>query len=143
MADVPEKDKRIRVLSISDKFTRELISTLEAHKDEVEFIGNTESGREGLEKAKFASPDVVLVSAFVPDMDAIEVIRVLRTKSTRLHIISASLSNNPEWIWESLQAGANDYLSLGVTSDGLFHLIQRFHYRRVLLEKYHGRDKQG
>jgi DNA-binding NarL/FixJ family response regulator len=142
MADVPEKDKRIRVLSISDKFMRELISTLEAHRDEVEFVENTESGREGLEKAKSASPDVVLVSAFVPDMDAIEVIRILRAKSTRLHIISASLSNNPEWIWESLHAGANDYLSLPVTGDGLFHQIQRFHHRTMLLDQYHGRKKQ-
>ncbi|MBZ0286836.1 MAG: response regulator transcription factor [Anaerolineae bacterium] len=143
MTDVPEKEGLIRVLSVSDLLTQELTSTLAAHTDEVEFIGNVESGREAIEKAQTLSPDVVLVSASVPDMDGIEVIHILRKANTKLHIISASSSNNPEWIWESLHAGANDYLSLPVSGDQLFRLIQRFHHRRVLLEKYHGRKKQS
>jgi DNA-binding NarL/FixJ family response regulator len=126
-----ESNKPIRVLLISEYgFTAsELELNLAAHVDEVEFIGAANSGQEGIDKVLDWSPDVVLISAYIPDMHTDEVVRVLRDAHPRLHIITASHSNNPQFIIGTLDSGADDYVCLPLYGDDLFNSIQRFHHR--------------
>lgn len=125
-----EPNRPLRVLLISEYMltASEVESNLSAHADEVEYIGDAKRGQEGIDKALASSPDVVLVSAYI-DMHTDEVVRRLRTARPKLHIITASLSNNPQFIKATLEAGADDYICLPLFEDDLLRTIQHFRDR--------------
>ena len=146
MVDVPEKEKRIRILAITQEgFAQSIENNLAEHQDEVEFIGNSKTGEQGIRQAQLLSPDVVLIDAYTPDMNPIEVVSALRQSNANLHIITSSLPNDPHWIMASIEAGANDCISQPLSSDDLYQLIHRLYHRTgpSLRDQHNERKKRS
>lgn len=73
------------------------------------------TGKQALERAHGAQPDVIIVDADLPDMDGLEVCRALRdnpriSASTPILVTSASHPNRQQRL-DALRAGAWDYLT--------------------------------
>lgn len=73
------------------------------------------TGKQALERAHRAQPDIIIVDADLPDMDGLEVCRALRdnpriSASTPILVTSASHPNRQQRL-DALRAGAWDYLT--------------------------------
>ena len=70
------------------------------------------SGKEGIEKARLLSPDVIILDLFLPDVSGIRVCKQLKTESETRHIpiISITSSGDRRLRLDSLNAGANDFI---------------------------------
>jgi len=69
-----------------------------------------ESGREGLAHAGTDRPDVVVLDLGLPDMDGLEVLKELRSRSS-VPILILSVREAEETIVNALDGGADDYLT--------------------------------
>ncbi len=98
-----------RVLIVDDEpqIRRALRTSLQAHGYEVETAA---TGREGVERAADAGPDLLLLDLGLPDMDGTEVIRRLRSFS-EVPVIVLSVRDQQGDKVAALDAGADDYVT--------------------------------
>src|SRR6267142_2749228 len=101
------------------------------------------SGRELLDRAPAARPDVVLMDANLQDLDSIAVCRALRqNRSVSWHTPIFMLTSTPATKQQrlaALEAGAWDYLSVVVNAEELALKLDAF--TRVKLETDHALDE--
>ena len=73
-------------------------------------IHETDCGRRGLVEAGLRKPDLVILDLGLPDMDGVEVVRLIREWSAMPVIILSARGSEQSKI-EALDAGADDYLT--------------------------------
>jgi CheY-like chemotaxis protein len=95
--------------------------------DDIEFLGWAKTGAEGLELAKTLQPDVILVDSSIDDMHTAEVVRLIRAALPETKIITMSLSNNPSWIRDTIEAGADHYACQPLIADYIYNAIRGLH----------------
>jgi PleD family two-component response regulator len=100
---------------------------------------SVESGRELLEHAAEMRPDMVLMDANLPDVDSVVVCRKLRQlRAVSWHTPVIMITSTPATKQQrlaALEAGAWDYLSLGLNAEELLLKVDAF--TRVKLETDH------
>lgn len=76
-------------------------------------VHKAENGREALERVNEEVPDVILLDVMMPDMDGIEVCRLIRAQwpDQPPCIVIYTANNRPEVRNDSMEAGANVFLS--------------------------------
>jgi len=77
--------------------------------DQIEVHG-VGTGKEGLQTADEVSPDLVLLDLRLPDMDGIEVLRVLKGRHAETAVIIITGFGQIQSAVEAMKAGATDYL---------------------------------
>ncbi|HYF40222.1 MAG TPA: response regulator transcription factor, partial [Gemmatimonadales bacterium] len=82
---------------------------LESETDLV-VVGEAGSGSEAISLAGELQPDVVVLDISMPDQSGLEVAASLRTSTPPPRILILSMHNNPEYVLESVRAGAHGYL---------------------------------
>ena len=91
-----------------DTPVRNLITTtLKAH--EYRYI-TAENGEQAVLEASTHNPEIILLDLGLPDMDGVEVIRIIRTWSMTPIIVISARSEDADKI-EALDSGADDYLT--------------------------------
>jgi CheY-like chemotaxis protein len=83
------------------------------------------TGRGGLEVARRARPDVVLLDLHLPDMDGAEVLRHLKADpaTAEVSVVMVSADATAEQIERLLEGGAEDYLTKPFDLARLFELL--------------------
>jgi two-component system KDP operon response regulator KdpE len=123
------------VLIIDDEvqMRRLLRRTLEQEGYKVSLV---ESGREGLAHAGTDRPDVVVLDLGLPDMDGLEVLKELRSRSS-VPILILSVREAEETIVNALDGGADDYLTKPFRTGELLARI-----RALLRHRLSGKEDQ-
>jgi two-component system, OmpR family, KDP operon response regulator KdpE len=98
---------RLLVVDDEPQILRALRINLHARQYDVVTAG---TGREALDAATEAHPDLVILDLGLPDMDGVEVIRSLR-KWTQVPIVILSGRMNSAAKVDALDAGADDYVT--------------------------------
>src|SRR6266481_5047003 len=106
MAPVGEKPK-ILVVDDEAQIARVLKTTLSAQGYS---IRTASDGDDALQVMKSWTPDLVITDLRMPNMDGVELCRVLRAKSG-IPIIVLSVRNEERTKVEALDAGADDYIT--------------------------------
>src|SRR3989337_2038634 len=102
-------DEKIRVLIVDDVAeTRENIRKLLQFDAQVEVVGASRSGTEGVEMAIETQPDVVLMDINMPDMDGISATEAIRKKVPFTQIIILSVQADSNYMPRAMLAGARD-----------------------------------
>jgi len=98
-----------RVLIVDDEpqIRRFLRASLQAHDYQVL---EAENGKEGVRACTVQKPELLILDLGLPDMDGLEVIKVVREWST-IPIIVLSLRSDDSDKIEALDRGANDYVT--------------------------------
>ena len=125
-------------------------SLLSAHGYEVYYEPN---GQKGLERAKELVPDLIISDLMMPQLDGLEMTRMIRTNEVISHIpiIMVTAKVTEEDRLQGLQAGVDAYLTKPFSSEELCLRVEKllerqrhlqYHYMRHLAEGIKARDKE-
>ncbi len=68
------------------------------------------TGQEGLEKFKKLSPDVIILDFMLPDLNGIEVLKMLKDSDESIQVIMLTAYNSIPTAMEAVKLGAADYI---------------------------------
>lgn len=101
----------IRVLVADDhSVVREGLRHVLAGVPELTLVGEAGTGPDAMALAAAARPDVVLLDLTMPGAGGLEVLRHLRTTLPDIRVLILSVHDDPEYVLESVRAGAHGYL---------------------------------
>ncbi len=125
----------IRLMVVDDHllFREGIHSLLRKHGD-IEVVAEASGGRQAVEVASDAAPDVILLDLNMPGMDGIEVCRRLRACCANARIIILTISRDLSSIVEAVRAGASGYLTKDTGSSELVDTVRRVFHEGNLLE---------
>jgi DNA-binding NarL/FixJ family response regulator len=119
------KQPKIRVLMVDDHpIVRLGISAVISSQPDLSLVGAAATAEEGIKLFEKHAPDVTLVDVSLPDMNGVELIGVLRTKSPLANFIVLTANQGGNDIAKALQLGARAYLFKDATSDELLNTIR-------------------
>lgn len=101
------------------------------------------NGRQALERAQTLSPDVVFIDSRLPDMDGVQLCRVLRqhpnvSLSTPILLVTADYISRPQQLG-ALRAGAWDFIKVPMDAEEL--LLRLESYIRAKLDADRAREE--
>lgn len=108
--DTPDTEKESLLLVEDNKELRYFLKTIFINHFH---IIEAENGAEGVAKAKELTPDMIISDLMMPEMDGIEMMRVLRNEITTSHIpiVLLTAKSNIESKIEGMELGADDYIT--------------------------------
>jgi len=89
------------------------------------------SGNDGIHKASYTSPDIVLLSYQLPDVESKEVLNRLKGFDRTIPVIIAMAVGGEKATVELLKAGASDFMVKPVRSRDLLQAIKRARSKRI------------
>ncbi|MFC0216722.1 response regulator [Paenibacillus chartarius] len=103
----------IRVLVVDDdKLVRKgLISAMPWSEFGMEVVGEASNGEKALDYLQEHDVDLLLTDLAMPVMSGIELMRIVRKRYPRLHIVVLTLHQDFEYVQEALRLGAIDYIA--------------------------------
>ena len=97
---------------------------IEEHFDNVT-IDISSKGYELLNKINSNDYDIVLLDISLPDINGLEVLREIRKKKQKLHVLILSMYPEEQYAARALKAGANGYLTKKSASDELVLAVKK------------------
>jgi DNA-binding NarL/FixJ family response regulator len=115
----------IRTLCVDDQAVvrRGVALVLMAH-DDVELVGEAESGEEALALCEMLRPDVVLMDIVMPGMGGLAATRAIRQRWPATYVVGITSFVQPGLLDEMRRAGATQCLSKNGSSDELIQAIR-------------------
>jgi DNA-binding response OmpR family regulator len=103
------QDKRILVVEDHPAIRKILADLLRSYCH----LSTADSGRDALEKIEHKAPDVILLDLNLPDMNGLEIARLVRQNEKTSHtpILAMSGSCSPMDKIECLEIGCNDFIN--------------------------------
>lgn len=103
-------------------------------------IGEAVNGKEGIQKYKELSPDIVMMDLMMPEMNGIDAIKEILALNPEAVILVCSVSNQQKQILDAMEAGAKCYLTKVkinmwlLQGTSLFHPLEELHCRPLRLQ---------
>ncbi|WP_426484843.1 response regulator [Flavobacterium sp. 2] len=103
--------KKINLLIADDHtmFLQGIVSLLE-QESEINIVGKAVNGIEALEIIKTKNPDLVILDISMPEMDGIELSKILKKDFPEVKILIVSTHSNVKIISRLIRIGVNGYL---------------------------------
>jgi len=115
-----------RVLIVDDHdLARSGLMALLAGAGDIRVVGEAKTGREAIETARTALPDVVLMDVRMPDMDGLEATRRIKAERPRTAVVIVTMHENPTYLRSAVDAGAAGYLLKDLTRDRLVNAVRQ------------------
>lgn len=137
--------KRVKVLIADDQtLFREGIKDLLENEKSVEVIGEAADGQEVVRLAKKLRPDVILMDIKLPHLDGVSATRQIRKELPNTNVLILSSYEDEAHVMESIQAGANGYLSKMLPAAELVNALKAFANDGVMIpQQVMGKLLQG
>lgn len=101
----------------------------------LEVVGEASNGREAVRHTARLKPDIVILDIAMPELNGIDAARQIRENSQDTAIIMLSMHAQTEYIFRSLQAGANGYLVKDSVGAEVVQAIREVHQGHRYLSK--------
>ncbi|MDE3088153.1 MAG: response regulator transcription factor [Chloroflexota bacterium] len=105
---------------------------LQAQPD-LEIVGEVDTGRGAVAKARELSPDVVLMDISLPDIDGFEATRQIKRALPNTAILALTMHESDEYFFKMLDAGASGYVPKKAAPTDLVAAIRVVHEGGVFL----------
>lgn len=124
----------IRVMLVDDyMMVRRGLATFLTVFDDLELVGEAESGLEAIKLCAQVLPDVILMDMVMPEMDGATATRAIRKQFPQVQVIALTSFKEGDLIKNALEAGAIGYLLKDVSVDDLARAIRAAHSGRATL----------
>jgi len=101
----------IRLMLVDDHAVlRDGLKNILGMEQGIEVVGEAISGREAVEKAANLLPDVILMDINIPDMNGIEVTRMIKRDFPLMKILILTMYDHDEYFMSAIREGADGYL---------------------------------
>jgi DNA-binding NarL/FixJ family response regulator len=100
---------KVAIVEDNSKY-RDMLAFFIGSTDGYHCVGSYRSMEEALEKIGFDLPDVALVDVGLPGMSGIEGIQILKERYPSLLLLTLTVFDDDERIFDALRAGASGYL---------------------------------
>ncbi len=103
----------VRVVIADDQpLVRAGLATMVGYADDLELVGEAESGADAVDLARRMRPDVILMDIRMPGLDGLEATRRITSdpELAGLRIIMLTTFDVDEYIYEALRSGASGFL---------------------------------
>jgi two-component system, NarL family, invasion response regulator UvrY len=125
-------DKAITILIADDnKYIRETMRFLLSRVNNLELIGEAESGEEAIALTRKLSPDIVLIDINMAPINGFEATRKILKLKPATKIIGLSVHKQPSYAKNILQLGAKGYVTKSSPHKEIIHAI---------MEVYEGKE---
>lgn len=115
----------IRVLIVDDHaLFREGIRQVLTSTKGFEVVGEAARGSEAMDQIRVHTPDVVLLDISLPGTSGLEVAAAIRDRPSPPRVLMLSVHDHPEYVVQSLRAGANGYLRKDTSPSELRAAVQ-------------------
>ncbi|SMO36925.1 response regulator [Melghirimyces algeriensis] len=115
----------INVLLVDDHaILRDGLSSIISLEEDMEVVGQADSGAESIELIEKLNPDVVLMDINMPGMSGVEAIRRIRAKNLKVAVLVLTMFDRDEYLYESIRAGATGYLLKDAPSSDVIDAIR-------------------
>jgi DNA-binding NarL/FixJ family response regulator len=98
------------LLADDHKLVRQGIHSLLSAQPGFEVIGETNNGQEALKMIEALSPDIAILDVMMPNLNGIEVAKLVRQHGSKTKIIFLSMHTNAIYAVRALQSGAFAYV---------------------------------
>ncbi|MBI5595144.1 MAG: response regulator transcription factor [Elusimicrobia bacterium] len=130
----PAAKKKLTVLIADDQtLFREGIKDLLDNEKSVTVVGEAADGQEAVRLAKKLKPNVVLMDIKLPHLDGISATRQIRKECPDTNVLVLSSFEDEAHVMESIQAGANGYLSKMLPASELVNALKTFANEGVMI----------
>lgn len=114
----------IRVAVLEDqKDTRDMLAVLINGSDGYKCVATYENGEDAIKGIPNLVPDVVMVDIHLPGLTGIETVRQLKAQNPEMQFIMCTSLEDPDSIFNALQAGATGYLTKSTTPTKILEAI--------------------
>lgn len=118
----------IRVLIVDDhELLAQSLVRLLSDVDEIDVIGTASSGEEGVRRAIFEEPDVVLMDFAMPGMNGAQAARRIVDAVPHVAVVLLTGSENPGSYYASMMAGCSAWITKTRAVHELVDVIRRVH----------------
>ena len=115
------------------RLIRELLAQVLAREADFEVVAEAASGQEAIALVRSAAPDVLVLDVGLPDMSGVEVARALHKEHAKLAIVTLSMHEEPYFVQQMIQAGADGYVVKSAALTELVQAIRSVHAGRMFL----------
>ena len=124
----------IRVMLVDDYLmVRRGLATFLTVFDDLQMVGEAESGKAAIQLCAQVLPDVILMDMVMPELDGASATRAIRQQFPQVQVIALTSFKEGELIKNALEAGAIGYLLKDVSADELARAIRAAHAGRATL----------
>ena len=124
----------IRVMLVDDHtMVRRGLSTFLKVFDDLQLVGEAESGAAAIQLCGEILPDVILMDMVMPDMDGATATRAICQQYPQVQVIALTSFKEGDLVKNALEAGAIAYLLKDVSADDLVRAIRAAHAGRATL----------
>ncbi|HOX59944.1 MAG TPA: response regulator transcription factor [Candidatus Paceibacterota bacterium] len=107
----PKSPKPIRVVLADDHpIVRGGISQALRELPGVELVGEANDGREAIDLAKSAHPNLILMDISMPGLNGLEATERIVKACPQSHVIILSRHDDDQYVWRALKVGARGYV---------------------------------
>ena len=124
----------IRLMIVDDHtMVRRGLATILKVFDDLQLVGEAESGEVAIQLAAEVLPDVILMDMSLPGMDGAKATHAIRRQFPQIQIIALTSFKEGKMIKQALEAGAIGYLLKDISADDLVWAIRAAHAGRATL----------
>ena len=119
--------RKLNLLIVDDQnlFAKSLKIVFDAYPDDFESIIVAENGYKAIDILKEASVDVILMDVWMPEIDGIKAVSMIRDFNKTTKIIMLSTYGYDKYVRSALKTGADAYLLKDISPDELISSIKR------------------
>jgi DNA-binding NarL/FixJ family response regulator len=92
------------------EIVRQGLRTLLDPEADLQVVGEAATGGEALSTCALLHPDVVLLDLRLPDIDGVEVCRLIRARDIGVHVLALTTYDDPDLVDRCIQAGVTGYV---------------------------------
>jgi DNA-binding NarL/FixJ family response regulator len=116
--------EKIKIIIADDHtmFLQGIVSLLE-NEENITILGKAENGKAVFRIMENSIPDIILLDISMPEMDGIEVTKIIKQKHPSVKILIVSTHSNIQMIAKLIRMGADGYLLKNAEKQELLHAI--------------------
>lgn len=119
----PKRAVRI-VLADDHTMVRQALQSLINNEPDMCVVGEASDGFEAIEVVSRQQPDAVVMDFSMPELNGAEATRAIRSRWSQVRVIGLSVQEDPAWVEEMLDAGAERTISKADVSEVLLDCLR-------------------